>query len=202
MPALTHAAAASVADSSFGSSYPFILEHILTYPGTYEIPLRTMYTLNCAPRAQLPFKQSHSASKSLSTCQTQTAGKSLAHDAHPKQMSAPQFTSSLMTQIAQLPVQPCSLPPAFITSFVRRCFTADLTKVDFPQALTGLDYLKDLEHRRRRELRSAFSRLELGRQSVEQSTSQAIAAWVRSMEEKEKRSKPCTRSCTSLCGAG
>ncbi len=29
-----------------GAAFPWILEHLLTYPGTYEIPLRTMYTLN------------------------------------------------------------------------------------------------------------------------------------------------------------
>ena len=38
--------------SSSGSSYQSILDHILVNPGSYEIPLRTMYTLNCAPRAQ------------------------------------------------------------------------------------------------------------------------------------------------------
>lgn len=31
-----------------GAAFTWLLEHILTYPGTYEIPLRTMYTLNSA----------------------------------------------------------------------------------------------------------------------------------------------------------
>ncbi|KAI9868377.1 MAG: hypothetical protein M1813_005820 [Trichoglossum hirsutum] len=98
-----------------------------------------------------------------------------------------QFKSSLMTQISQLPTQPCSLPPSFLTSFVRRCFPAELTLVDFPQALTGLDYLRDLEMRRRKEVAIALRRLGVDRENLGTHGQPALDDWVKSLEDKEKR---------------
>ena len=170
---------------SAGSSYPLILDHILSYPGTYEIPLRTMYTLNSAPRAQpLPqqFKQAAASGNS---------GRETPSDL--QQDPSAQFTSSLMSQISHLPSQPCSLPPSFINSFVRRCFTVELEAVDFPQSLTALDYLKDLEHRRRREAISALHRLGLEPSNLDEELEKVahhypgVTSWVRSIREKEKR---------------
>ena len=98
-----------------------------------------------------------------------------------------------MTQISQLPNQPTLLPPSFITTFLRRCFPAQLPDVDFPQALTGLDYLKDLEARRRREVASAMARLEIDRETLDSdpeslaSRYPGVAAWVKSIEEKERK---------------
>ena len=66
-----------------------------------------------------------------------------------------------MAQMSQLTMQPASLPPSFITAFLGRCFPADLVCVDFPQALTGLDYLKDLETRRQREIVYALGRTQI-----------------------------------------
>jgi hypothetical protein len=66
-----------------------------------------------------------------------------------------------MAQMSQLPTQPTSLPPSFITAFLGRCFPPDLVCVDFPQALTGLDYLKDLETRRQREVVYALGRTQI-----------------------------------------
>ncbi len=97
-----------------------------------------------------------------------------------------------MTQISQLPSQPCSLPPSFITSFVRRCFPDDIEKVDFGQALTALDYLRDLETRRRREIGSALRRLGidpvmLGKEGDEISKKYpGVYSWVKGIEDKEK----------------
>ena len=54
-----------------------------------------------------------------------------------------------------------SLPASFISSYVRKCFPQELYDVDFTMALTALDYLKDLETRRRRELTHVFERLSL-----------------------------------------
>jgi hypothetical protein len=65
--------------------------------------------------------------------------------------------SSIMDQIAQIPQQPSSLPPAFVTTFLNRCFTVVLENVNFPQSLTALDYLKDLEGRRRKEVAYALN---------------------------------------------
>ena len=98
-----------------------------------------------------------------------------------------------MEQISFLPSQPFSLPPSFITSFVRRCFTEDLCLVDFTQALTALDYLKDLENRRKRELSAALHRLGIDKETFGKEREKlnerypGLTEWVLSMEEKEKR---------------
>lgn len=62
------------------------------------------------------------------------------------------FEAMLLEHLQNQPVQPCTLPPAFLTSFVDRCFPAALDRVDFDQALTALDYLRDLELRRQQDL--------------------------------------------------
>ncbi|KAK3114447.1 hypothetical protein LTR53_007259 [Teratosphaeriaceae sp. CCFEE 6253] len=170
--------------STSGSSYQLILDHILTYPGSYEIPLRTMYTLNCAPRAQ-PIHPRSGTSSSAGSSPTQPQGPW-----HENQATQ-SFTESLMAQISQLPNQPSSLPPSFITSFVQRCFPSNLVCVDFPQALTGLDYLKDLETRRRREVAGAMSRLAIDRTTLEldgDSLSDrypGVKQWVTDINDKE-----------------
>jgi hypothetical protein len=98
-----------------------------------------------------------------------------------------------MAQISQLPTQPTSLPASFITTFLRRCFPPRLPEVDFPQALTGLDYLKDLETRRRREVASAMARLDVDRETLDTdpeafaSQYPGVARWVKSIEEKERK---------------
>lgn len=62
--------------------------------------------------------------------------------------------------------------------------------MDFPQALTGLDYLKDLETRRRRECASAMSRLGIDRDALERdgtTLSPRCLRWVKAAEEKERK---------------
>lgn len=183
-----HSRHASSDTTSSNSSYNFILEHMLSYPGTYEIPLRTMYTLNCAPRAQPPPSTVKSAPNTTNTSPTSPTFID-------QQVATAQFTSNLMAQIAKLPHQPCSLPPAFVTTFLNRCFPMELHCVDFPQSLTALDYLKDLETRRRKELSRALEHL--GIDSNVLNTAQdseelakwypMVADWARSLESKEKR---------------
>ena len=103
------------------------------------------------------------------------------------------FSDNLSAQLSQLPNQPPSLPPSFITSFVRRCFASKLVQVDFPQALTGLDYLKDLETRRRREVANAMNRLDIDRDILDSdadllsSRFPRVVQWVKSIEEKERK---------------
>ena len=173
---------------SAGASYPLILEHILTYPGTYELPLRTMYTLNSTPRAQPPRSRPQTPNREAcpSPTQTQFPGEAKAN-------ATAEFQSSLVNQISNLPSQPCSLPPVFITTFLRRCFADDLVKVDFPQALTALDYLKDLETRRRREVAAALTRLGLDKTTVSSDMESvvrknaSVAAWVQQLESNERK---------------
>jgi hypothetical protein len=180
--------------SSEGAAYPWILEHLLAYPGSYEIPLRTMYTLNSTTQAQ----QQQNQTTPSPTSPTSVPGN--AFPAHRREeqhnlttaTAAAQLRANLMSHISQLPSQPCSLPPSFVTSFVRRCFPHELDQVDFPQALTALDYLKDLEVRRRREVVAALDRLgvdraDLGERAVLGRKYPGVLRWVISIEDKERK---------------
>jgi len=173
--------------SSAGSSYQLILDHILTYPASYEIPLPTMYQLNCAPRSQQVPARHGSVSSSAGSSPAQPQG------GFPDDQTTNTFQENLMAQLQQAPNQPTCLPPSFITSFLQRCFPPELICVDFPQALTGLDYLKDLETRRRREVAAAMNRLEVDRTTLDQDAATlssrypGVLQWVNFMEEKERK---------------
>lgn len=192
----------SSSSSNEGSAFPWILEHLLAYPGTYEIPLRTMYTLNSAPQTQSYPRQSiRPDTPSLCSSNGSSPESTPASPSFPaeqQQQLVPQnatdhFKSCLMTHISNLPSQPFSLPPSFITSFVRRCFTADLCLVDFTQALTALDYLKDLENRRKREAKTALQRLGVDPQAAFQTGDEVMkkypqaAEWILGMQDKERK---------------
>ncbi|KAI5363835.1 hypothetical protein Slin14017_G057990 [Septoria linicola] len=177
----THNRSSGSSVSSNGSSYQLILDHILSYPGSYEIPLRTMYNLNCAP------KQFASSTTSSSNGHSPALSQgSFSSDTQSTQSLA----ESLMSQLSQLNNQPTSMPPQFITAFVQRTFPSQLPRVDFPQALTGLDYLKDLETRRRREAASAMNRLGIDRDALDRDAARLSSRslqWVKSIEDKEKK---------------
>jgi hypothetical protein len=74
---------------------------------------------------------------------------------------------------------------------VRRCFPPELEEVDFPQALTALDYLKDLESRRRKEVLAALKRLGITGDEAEKSDLAkrypGVLSWLNSLENKEKK---------------
>jgi hypothetical protein len=184
----------NASDESNVTSMSYILEHVLQYPGSYEIPLRTMYTLNCVPRSQpLP--------KDLSRTQTPNGNSGNASPITGQmawtgaETATMSFTSQLMTHLNSLPTQPSSLPPAFIVNFVNRCFHASLQLVDFPQALTALDYLRDLENRRRKEMMAAFERVHVHPETYESDMANmaerfpGIALWVRNVEGKNKKAE-------------
>lgn len=180
--------------SSEGAAYPWILEHLLAYPGSYEIPLRTMYTLNATTQAQQQQHQSNPTSPSTNPVPGNAFPTQRKDEQHnlTTATAAAQLRANLMSHISQLPSQPCSLPPSFVTSFVRRCFPQDLDQVDFPQALTSLDYLKDLEVRRRREVVAALDRLgvdraDLGERAVLGRKYPGVLRWVIGIEEKERK---------------
>ncbi|MBE7180637.1 MAG: hypothetical protein INR71_05400 [Terriglobus roseus] len=64
--------------------------------------------------------------------------------------------------------------------------------VDFPQALTGLDYLKDLETRRRREVSGAMARLGVNRTALESDSLAleefpSVRPWLKTIEAKEHK---------------
>ena len=191
----------STEPSHEGSAYSWILEQLLAYPGTYEIPLRTMYTLNSAPSAKQPHPRTslRPDTPSLSSSGSSLDGSPQTPDFPPDPnnqlrpgSSTDHFKQCLMEHISNLPSQPFSLPPSFITSFVRRCFTEDLCMVDFTQALTAMDYLKDLDSRRRRELASALQRLGLDRGFDDRRTGQhgqreKVSEWIKNMQDKERK---------------
>ncbi|CAK4032167.1 Hypothetical predicted protein [Lecanosticta acicola] len=169
----------SATSGSSGSSYQLILDHILNYPGSYEIPLRTMYALNCHPPS--------------SPTSSTASSPAISQGGFPDGQTTESLTQNLMTQLSNLPGKDHKKPPSFITSFVQRCFPAQLTQVDFPQALTGLDYLKDLETRRRSEVASAMDRLDIDREALTREDAglaekyPGVAQWVKSIEEKERK---------------
>jgi len=174
--------------SSSSNGHRLILEHILSYPGTYELPLRTMYTLNLAPRAQpLPALPGSSASSSSGDSPTSPTFQ-FKHDT-----AAQQLTSSLMAEISQMPTHQNSLPPSFVTSFLRKCFAYELELVDFTQALTGLDYLKDLETRRCRAMKGALERLDINLDTVDSAEAlladryPGVLEWYKSIDAKEHK---------------
>lgn len=107
--------------------------------------------------------------------------------------TGPRFKACLMEKVSVIPFQPFRIPPAFVASFVRRCFTKELCLVDFTQAMTALTYLEDLETRRKRELSGALRRLTLDRDSTSQDRESVdkaypgVAEWVATMEEREKK---------------
>lgn len=65
------------------------------------------------------------------------------------------FKMLLLEHISNIPSQPCTLPPPFLSTFVRKTFPHELENVEFDQALTALDYIRDLETRRKKELEKA-----------------------------------------------
>ncbi|OAX81164.1 hypothetical protein ACJ72_04497 [Emergomyces africanus] len=154
-----------------GSAWAWIAEHY-SQPESYEIPLRTMYALNSTAGAQPPFSLPQSPGAAVTSAFSRElegnafplsrynlGHKEENHSSFNVNSTAALFKMHLMSQISQLPSQPCSLPPNFIASFVRRCFPENLALVDFPQALTALDYLRDLEQRRGKEIKTALEKL-------------------------------------------
>ncbi|KAK2743250.1 hypothetical protein FQN57_004939 [Myotisia sp. PD_48] len=186
--------------SSEGTALPWILEHLLAHPGNYEIPLRTMYAINSSVRTECTaLSPSLPCSAFSRDAQGNASPISETPSRNPNNRqgsngsisdTAARFKANLMAQIAQLPSQPSSLPPSFITSFVRRFFPPELEEVDFPQAMTALDYLKDLEYRRRKEVMAAFERLGVtGAEDEREELSKrypGVLAWINSIESKDR----------------
>ncbi|KEQ67772.1 uncharacterized protein M437DRAFT_36469 [Aureobasidium melanogenum CBS 110374] len=174
-------------------SYALILEHILSDPATYELPLRTMYTINSTPAARAGHSLSHTRTRENSIDSRTSESPTSPNFPFRNDTATESLSTNLMAQMASLPSQPTSLPPSFITAFLRKAFSADLRFVDFPQALTGLDYLKDLETRRRREVAAALECLGIDRNTIgaaEEELSRrypGVLSWFRTLEEKERK---------------
>ncbi|KAI4718263.1 hypothetical protein E4T48_05578 [Aureobasidium sp. EXF-10727] len=174
-------------------AYALILEHILNDPATYELPLRTMYTINSTPATRAGHSLSQPRTRGDSIDSRASNSPTSANFPFRNDTATESLSTNLMAQMASLPSQPTSLPPSFITAFLRKAFSADLRFVDFPQSLTGLDYLKDLETRRRREVAAALECLGIDRDTIgaaEEELSRrypGVLAWFRTLEEKERK---------------
>ncbi|EAU32331.1 conserved hypothetical protein [Aspergillus terreus NIH2624] len=172
-------------DAPDGSSLIWILDHCFRYPGSYEIPLRTMYSLNCNPTRQPP--PSNRRPETAFSHHSSSSSKSSLASLHEPATNAADFRAMVTHHASRVRSQPCSLPPSFVTDFLRRCFTPQLEDVDFPLALTGLDYLKDLEIRRRKEVAAALERLQLERSDLEENselskTHPGVYAWIKYLD--------------------
>ncbi|KAI5305559.1 hypothetical protein KEM56_004078 [Ascosphaera pollenicola] len=132
------------------TGFSTILDHVLCNEGQYEIPLRSMFELNLEAGRNMAYAVSGFASP-----KHQNFSKPIKQED-----PAAVMRSRLLRQITRRPSEQCKLPPSFLTSFVRRCFVPDLEYVDFPQALTALDYIKDLESRRVSEVAIVQEKLE------------------------------------------
>jgi hypothetical protein len=136
---------------SDGSAMPYILEHYMMNPTSYEIPLRSLYALNCQTLPLMAGSQIKESSFANPPMQNSTL---------PLADAASQFKAQLISHISKGPHQ-YNLPVGFTMSFVRRVFAENLEHVDFPQALTALDYLNNLESRRKKEVIAAFGSLDV-----------------------------------------
>jgi hypothetical protein len=152
-------------DAPDGSGLTWIFDHCLRYADYYEISLRVAYELNSQPvqsamgGSTMPRTSSlFSARNSVWSKNSRNSKASCSSDA-PSYDTNAEFRACLTRTVSELPSQPCTLPPSFIISFVRRCFCLDLADVDFAQALTALDYTRDLQNRWKKETQAAFDRL-------------------------------------------
>lgn len=168
--------------SSSGAAYQLILEHIMAYPGSYE----------AEPQAIEPQKRQFPKEWTASRTPERTSPSSEYSEV---QAANAQFATCLMNQISLLPSQPCSLPPVFVTNFMRKCFPSELHLVDFPQALIGLDYLQDLERRRQREINSAKRRLNVDKEALRTNPSYistlppGVASWCQDMQNVQRKAQ-------------
>lgn len=177
--------------ASDGSAFPLILEHYMLNPASYEIPLRSMYALNC---------QTLSLMSPTGVKESAFAKPAVQNSTEPLADAASQFKAQLISQISKSPHQ-FDLPVGFMVSFVRRVFAANLENVDFPQAFTALDYLRNLERRRKKEIVAAFKCLDIDIRNSKslflrisesqkqnlQETYPGVVRWIESIEDRDRK---------------
>lgn len=162
----------------------------MMHPTSYEIPLRSLYALNCQTlplTAGSRFKESSFANPPMQNSTLPLAD------------AASQFKAQLISHISKGPHQ-YNLPVGFTMNFVRRVFAENLEHVDFPQALTALDYMNNLESRRKKDVMAAFDSLnvewslspsktirvsEVHKQELKEKYP-GVVRWIESIETKER----------------
>ena len=174
---------------SFSVSFPYIVR-ILANPPLQETSLFELYSLHVLGQgnqlAALTYSAAYKVNATFLGNKTQCQNMSLAQVARGQ-------PNHQVQERKHVPVQQHEPAPAYITSFVRECFTEDLCEVDFTQAITSLEYLRILEDKRRRELAAAVKRLSIDPAVLErdreglQNSHPGIFEWIASTEAKSKK---------------
>lgn len=177
-----------------GRALVWIYEHCLRYPTTYDIPLRHMYTINCnsayKPRptsgnsGNAFSQQKHRHSNSTrSTGSADTSNSNEHSDTTPRSSAdideidgAHDFNAMMENHVARLPSQPCSMSVVFLLKFLRGCFTENSDDVDFNQALSAIDWMRDLHIRWKKGFDSALAALGITRTDLEELDHGQLAA--------------------------
>ena len=181
----------NLAASTSADPAPLFLRHILTCPPSDAIPLRNMYASNllAQQRARTPSPSASAQAKAERTRSPSAPG----HRMPPRPEENPNWEPSAVEAMHLIPCPAQSLPPSFITAFVRRVFTEDLCLVDFTQALTAMDYLKVLDDRKRRELAAALRRLDVNVEMLGKSREELhahhprLADWLSMIDDKGRK---------------
>ncbi|EPE24971.1 hypothetical protein GLAREA_11552 [Glarea lozoyensis ATCC 20868] len=167
------------------TSLPWILYHILEKQPSDELPLRIMFTFNAGQ--QLPtLRQAHQwwqyepSGQKIIEFLSKTRSTSVDWKKEMEGNSSEQANASEIDQFLNAnhkllwdlsnygdSASPCSrvkgFPVQFILHVCRHVFAKEYQSVDFTQALTCIDYLRDLECTRRSALRDAALRLGIER---------------------------------------
>ncbi|KAI5286269.1 hypothetical protein KEM52_002064, partial [Ascosphaera acerosa] len=139
------------------SGYAALVERVLSGRASQsQIPLKSVYELNLQAGRSTPLAMA-AGFASPALMQKQNFSKPIRG-----QESVIMLRSRVLQHMAGRHAEPNKQKqpsPSFLTSFIRRCFVADLEYIDFPQALTALDYVRDLEVRRIAEMEAVLDRL-------------------------------------------
>lgn len=77
------------------------------------------------------------------------------------------FSAMMENHVARLPSQPCSISVILLLKFLRGCFTENSDEVDFNQALSAIDWMRDLHIRWKKGFDSALAALGITRTDLE-----------------------------------
>ena len=155
---------------------------------TGELPLRTLYAINVSSRAP-------DWTNPALQVRGPTAGSRERH------AELERFRSELLTIAGDLPKVASNVPAEFLMPFVRKVFHEDLSRVDFALALTAMDYLQNLDVRRRREHDAVMTRLGVKPGDAtsawldRQAKDAQVRAWVNGLEAKAKEAEACFTQC-------
>ncbi len=204
------------------NGYAWIADHLMTSPSTYQMPLRAMWELN-APGGELSTRHQRHHPGSTPGTPSSRSGSGISHegissyeeeDASARSSSsATSFTPSTLSSLRDprdtlatlhanvmqhftttTTTSPgANMPLTTITNFVREALPGELRQVRFSEGLTCLDFLREIETKRRREWAGVRIRLGVppdqgGRASYTERVEDGspVDAWIQAMTEKEQ----------------